>query len=179
LTPAIKTSRKWLELILFSKFKCEVLYVCLLTTERTPTLNIEWGQINPKAAGGLNIESGQIDPKETQGLSELKNEYLQLARHFMADATQYGMSSGEGGDAWDATKPPVLLLAVTRGRLTGFVLQHDDARLVHAEHVVNDVLAVDERDVQNAVQGPQAEHPLEAETEWASSIRSRPGVPLQ
>jgi len=32
LTPAIKTSRKLLELILFPKFKCEVLYVCLLTT---------------------------------------------------------------------------------------------------------------------------------------------------
>jgi len=31
LTPAIKTSRKWLELILFPKFKCQVLYVCLLT----------------------------------------------------------------------------------------------------------------------------------------------------
>jgi len=28
LTPAIKTSRKLLELILFPKFKCEVLYVC-------------------------------------------------------------------------------------------------------------------------------------------------------
>jgi len=32
LTPAIKTSRKLLDLILFPKFKCEVLYVCLLTT---------------------------------------------------------------------------------------------------------------------------------------------------
>jgi len=32
LTPAIKTCRKLLELILFPKFKCEVLYVCLLTT---------------------------------------------------------------------------------------------------------------------------------------------------
>jgi len=32
LTPAIKTSRKLLELILFPKFKCQVLYVCLLTT---------------------------------------------------------------------------------------------------------------------------------------------------
>jgi len=32
LTPAIKTSRNVLELILFPKFKCEVLYVCLLTT---------------------------------------------------------------------------------------------------------------------------------------------------
>jgi len=32
-TPAaIKTSRKWLEFILFPKFKCEVLYVCLLMT---------------------------------------------------------------------------------------------------------------------------------------------------
>jgi len=38
---------------LFSKFKCEVLYVCLLTTERTPTLNIESGQIDPKTSGGL------------------------------------------------------------------------------------------------------------------------------
>jgi len=54
MTPAIKISRKLLELILFSKFKCEVLYVCLLTTDRTPTLNIESGQIDPKAAGGLN-----------------------------------------------------------------------------------------------------------------------------
>jgi len=71
MTPAIKTSRKLLELILFSKFMCEALYVCLLTTERTPTLNIEWDQINPKAAGGLNIESGQIDPKATPGLSEV------------------------------------------------------------------------------------------------------------
>jgi len=52
--PAIKTSRKLLELILYSKFKCEALYVCLLTTERTPTLNIEWGQINPKATQGLS-----------------------------------------------------------------------------------------------------------------------------
>jgi len=40
----------------------------LLTTERTPTLNIEWGQINPKAGGGCNIDSGQNDPKATQGL---------------------------------------------------------------------------------------------------------------
>jgi len=39
----------------------------LLTTERTPTLNIEWGQINPKAGGGCNIDSGQND-KATQGL---------------------------------------------------------------------------------------------------------------
>jgi len=39
-----------------------------LTTERTPTLNIEWGQINPKAGGGCNIESGQNDPQATQGL---------------------------------------------------------------------------------------------------------------
>jgi len=54
---------------LFSKFKCEVLYVCLLTPERTPTLNIESGQIDPNATGGLNIESGQNDPKATQGLS--------------------------------------------------------------------------------------------------------------
>jgi len=69
MTPAIKISRKLLELILFSKFKCEVLYVCLLTTERTPTVNIEWGQINPKAGGGCNIDSGQNDPKATQGLS--------------------------------------------------------------------------------------------------------------
>jgi len=53
---------------LFSKFKCEALYVCLLTTERTPTLNIECGQINPKAGGGCNIDSGQNDPKATQGL---------------------------------------------------------------------------------------------------------------
>jgi len=53
---------------LFSKFKCEALYVCLLTTERTPTLNIEWGQINRKAGGGCNIDSGQNDPKATQGL---------------------------------------------------------------------------------------------------------------
>jgi len=50
MTPAIKISRKLLELILFSKFKCE----CLLTPERTPTLNIELGQIDPKATGGLN-----------------------------------------------------------------------------------------------------------------------------
>jgi len=41
-----------------------------LTTERTPTLNIEWGQINPKAAGGCNIDSGQNDPKATQGLNQ-------------------------------------------------------------------------------------------------------------
>jgi len=41
-----------------------------LTTERTPTLNIEWGQINPKATRGCNIDSGQIDPKATQGLSQ-------------------------------------------------------------------------------------------------------------
>jgi len=53
---------------LFSKFKCEALYVCLLTTERTPTLNIEWGQINSKAGGGCNIDLGQNDPKATQGL---------------------------------------------------------------------------------------------------------------
>jgi len=59
MTPAIKISRKLLELILFSKFKCEVLYVCLLAPERTPT---------------LNIESGQIDPKATQGLKELKQQ---------------------------------------------------------------------------------------------------------
>jgi len=38
---------------LFSKFKCEVLYVCLLTPERTPTLNIESAQIDPKATQGL------------------------------------------------------------------------------------------------------------------------------
>jgi len=41
----------------------------LLTTERTPTLNIEWGQINPKAGGGCNIDSGQNDSKATQGLN--------------------------------------------------------------------------------------------------------------
>jgi len=57
---------------LFSKFKCEALYVCLLTTERTPTLNIEWGQINPKG-GGCNIDSGQNDPKATQGLKGFHN----------------------------------------------------------------------------------------------------------
>jgi len=65
MTPSIKISRKLLEIIFFSKFKCEVLYVYLLTTERTPTLNIELGQIDPKATGGLNIESGQNDPKAT------------------------------------------------------------------------------------------------------------------
>jgi len=43
----------------------------LLTPERTPTLNIESGQIDPKATGGLNIESGQNDPKATQGLKKL------------------------------------------------------------------------------------------------------------
>jgi len=43
-----------------------------LTTERTPTLNIEWGQINPKAGGGCNIDSGQNDPKATQGLIKLR-----------------------------------------------------------------------------------------------------------
>jgi len=41
----------------------------LLTTERTPTLNIEWGQINPKAGGGCNIDLGQNDSKATQGLN--------------------------------------------------------------------------------------------------------------
>jgi len=40
-----------------------------LTPERTPTLNIESGQIDPKATGGLNIESGHNDPKATQGLN--------------------------------------------------------------------------------------------------------------
>jgi len=44
----------------------------LLTTERTPTLNIEWGQINPKAGGGCNIDSGQNDAKATQGLRVIK-----------------------------------------------------------------------------------------------------------
>jgi len=42
-----------------------------LTTERTPTLNIEWGQINPKVGGGCNIDSGQNDPKATQGLKQI------------------------------------------------------------------------------------------------------------
>jgi len=42
-----------------------------LTTERTPTLNIEWGQINPKAGGGCNIDWGQNDPKATQGLKKV------------------------------------------------------------------------------------------------------------
>jgi len=63
LTPAIKTSRKLLELILFSKFKCEVLclFVDYLNSlgsnwpQRTPTLNIEWGQIDPKVTGGLKV----------------------------------------------------------------------------------------------------------------------------
>jgi len=37
----------------------------------TGGLNIESGQIDPKAAGGLNIESGQIDPKAAGGLTHL------------------------------------------------------------------------------------------------------------
>ena len=36
----------------------------------------------------------------------------------------------------------IVPLIVTQMRHTGFVLQHDDARLVNAEHIVNDVLAV-------------------------------------
>jgi len=59
-----------------------------LTTERTPTLNIEWGQINPKAGGGCNIDSGQKDPKATQGLKEKgglewgRTTYSVIMHHF-------------------------------------------------------------------------------------------------
>jgi len=50
----------------------------LLTTERTPTLNIEWGQINPKAGGACNIDSGQNAPKATQGLKD--QDYTEVYR---------------------------------------------------------------------------------------------------
>jgi len=43
--------------------------LCLFVDYLNSPLNIEWGQINPKATRGCNIDSGQIDPKATQGLN--------------------------------------------------------------------------------------------------------------
>jgi len=53
----------------------------LLTPERTPTLNIESGQIDPKATGRLNIESGQNDAKATQGLTALVYTEVNVVSH--------------------------------------------------------------------------------------------------
>lgn len=44
------------------------------------------------------------------------------------------------------------LIVNCKMHLTGFVLQHHYSRLIHAEHIVNYVLAVDMRRVQNSVQ---------------------------
>lgn len=77
--------------------------------------------------------------------------HLQLARHFIADTTQYGMSSGDAKEdrgvvIYVATKHIFFFYCEAKHH-TCFVLQYDYARLIHAEHVVNDVLAIHMRRV--------------------------------